>query len=162
MRLLFALLVLWCAVFCALVGHGCTPALRARVRDVTNGVAQVADAGGDTLRSRYCGESMAAIGRTGTWRGGHCAESGARAGTPATPDELAMLARVRERWAPVHRGFDAVAAAHEAVVDALSAESSASGGELIEALAGLAAAYEQLRAAARAVNVNLPSATGDQ
>ena len=130
---------------------GCSGNWRASVMRTANVVIAAANSAGELLVKQYCAESMQAIGRTGTWTldgddTGHCVESGPRAGTPATAQEIAALAQVRARWKPVRQAQTDLESAHTVLQTALSPD----------AVAKAAEAYGAAALAARSVGIDLP------
>lgn len=149
-RLLLALPV-WVA------WSGCGAQVRDPARRAAQAVAVAANEGGRTLLSRYCYAQMAAIGREGRWQpddegSGRCLESGARAGTPATPEERATLVEVRRRWTPTLEAYQTLATAHDLLRRVLDADA----GDLTGALIALSSAYGALVESGRQLQVDLP------
>lgn len=138
----------------------CAGTLRDQVAQVSNGVADVANAGGQVVLAAYCRDQMRAIGRTGEWEGERCQESGGRAGSPATAEERQALAETRARWEPVLSAAERVASAHDALVHLLQVNDEASRRRLIPAAAAVAEAYEDLARVTRGTGLQLPALTG--
>jgi hypothetical protein len=135
----------------------CGGTLRDQLRNVSNGAADLIDAGANSMLTRYCDDTMRAIGRTGTLSSdGHCRESGARMGSPATESELLELAVVRIRWQPVITQAEGVIHRHDLVRASLETAANVSDGQILAAIGSLSEAYEAMRQAAITAGVTPP------
>jgi hypothetical protein len=135
----------------------CAGSLRDQTRIVSNGAADVIDAGIHTLLSLYCTDSMAAIGRTGTLTSdGHCRETGLRTGSAATEIEVATLAVVRTRWEPVITAASVVTHSHDTLRSLIAGGTAITDGQILAAVGELATSYESMRQAATAAGIVPP------
>lgn len=151
------LLVWWAILLIVVLTSGCGATLRDQLRNASNAAAGVIDAGTHTMLSLYCNETMGAIGREGTLSSdGHCRESGARMGSPATETEIATLAVVRSRWAPVITQAEGVTHRHDLLRAALETANSVSDGQILTAIGSLSEAYEAMRQAAITAGIAPP------
>ena len=146
------------ALALALALLSCAGSLRSQAHAISDRAAEVIDAGTHTMLAVYCAQSMLAIGRTGTLTDGHCRESGARTGTPATETELAALATLRTKWAPVLAAAEVVTRLHDTLRGTIEGVGSVSDGQILTAIGQLAAAYESLRQAATEAGLSPPLA----
>jgi hypothetical protein len=146
----------WMSLVAGLL-EGCGATARANARGANNAMAELSDDAGQSVLEGFCAAQMAAIGRTGHWRAGHCEQSGERAGTAATHEELGALLAVRQSWRRVIAAHDAWAHSLDAYRAALDGADAISEDRINDLLVAVLRAFGALRSAASDVGVVISS-----
>lgn len=143
----------------------CTPTMRQQAINVGNAAADVSTAETHRLLSIYCEQEMHVLGHPASLGdNGHCTRSDLATVPPASasPDQAAALATLRARWRHVLDTHEALVRAQNGLASLLNSGVAASDGDLLTAVAQLATAYQEFRAAGAEVGVTLPTLLGGQ